>query len=136
MAKRTSIKKVAAFAALAGAIGYLAGVMTAPRSGGKTRKIWRQKGSQELDSAEENLKHLYAELSELITAAADEAKTLDGRNLKRFKEALTAAKNSKLKLGRVLEAVKEGASDDKDLDKAVREADKAIKHAKTFLLKK
>ena len=136
MAKRSSLKKVAAFAAVAGAIGYLTGVLTAPRSGAKTRSILRKKGAAEIEEVEEKLKLLYSELSELLAAANGEDKGLDSRGQKRFSAALAAAKDSKDKRAKVIDAIKEGGSQDKDLDRAVTEAENAIKHAKTFLLKK
>ena len=135
MAKKNVFKKVAAGAAIAGAIGYVAGVLSAPKSGKQTRAELKVKGSKDFELTEDKLKILCTQLGELISAAKDEAGTLSGRNLKRFESALSRAELTRDKLNTFANALKSGSTEDKDLDKAIKEAEKAIAHAKTFLLK-
>lgn len=134
--KNHTVRKLALGAAAAGVAGYVAGVLSAPRKGDKTRKLLKNQASKELDSAENKLSFLYSELDELIATAKGEAKGLDPKNKQRFDRALDHAQGSKQKLEKVIDAVKTGSSEDKDLGKAIKEAEKAIVHAKNFLLKK
>ncbi len=134
MASKKILRNIVKVTAISGAVGYLAGRKL--KSSILINNVDRKKQLSSLDVAEDKLKLLYSELSEIIVAAAGEEKGLEGRQLKRFKEALSTAKKSKKKLLIVVEGVSERGSKDKDLDLAIKEAERAIKHARTFLLKK
>ena len=136
MSKPKLYRKVAIGAALAGVVGYFAGVLSAPCSGDKIRKLWRNAGSNLELSLEHRLGMLYQELDELITSVQGEDDKHEGRQRERFEAYLISAKRSKDKLAEVLKAVNEGHTDDKDLSKSIKEAQKAIEHVRIFLLKK
>ena len=136
MLKSKSFAKVALGAAIAGAVGYVVGVRSAPRSGDKTRKLRRNVGSNLESNLEDRLGALYIELSELISSVLGEEEKLDRRQREKFELSLATAKHSKDKIAMVLKAVKDGESNDRDLSISIKEAQKAIEHARSFLLKK
>ena len=131
MSKNNTGKKVALGAAIVGAAGFVAGVVAAnkPKSNQQTDVF---------ESIEERLKFLHTEISDLIANTNLETKTkdMDRKAKKQLDAALSAASTSKQKLTKVLEAVKSGQVEDKDLKLALKEAENAIVHAKKFLLKK
>jgi hypothetical protein len=135
MATKNTIMKTIKNTSISSAVGYLTNKTVNTESKNKNKNL-NNKEPSSLEIAEEKLKLLYSELSEIIVAAIGEDKGLEGRRLKKFKEALSTAKRSKKKLSFVVEGVRERASKDNDLDQAIKEAERAIKHAKTFLLKK
>jgi len=137
MSKKDNVKKVVIGTGIAAAAGYVAGILTAPKSGKDTREDIKRTTKEELDSADKKLKALHSEINELIANFKEDKFGLTGRNAKKFEEALDKAKEAREKLSTVMDAVKKGGSkEDKDLDQAIKEAEKAIEHAKVFLLKK
>lgn len=132
MSKKT-YKKIAITGAVAAAAGYIAGILTAPKSGKQTRKDIQQTAAQAKAEAEKQLKKLHSELdthlSELKTATAK----LSAKARAELIIATKKAKAAKEKARQVLTAVHEGTSEDKDLDKAVAEAHKALNHLKKFI---
>ena len=128
-------KKIAIGAAIAGGLGYLAGILTAPKSGRETRAEVKEAASKGLGEAEKDLKQLYAELSKLVDSAKEKSSQLSDRTQKDLTVLLEKAKDSKEKLREMLSAVHEGDAQDKDLQRAIADATKAIEHIKDFLSK-
>jgi gas vesicle protein len=133
MDKRT--KKFAIGAVIAAAAGYVAGILTAPKSGKETREDIKETAVRTYTSAEKELKALHTELSKLMTEGSTKAKELKGTAQKNLDKALDAAKVAKEKARELLSAVHEGDADDKDLQAAVKEVKKAVAHLKSFLAK-
>ncbi|HSX34829.1 MAG TPA: YtxH domain-containing protein [Candidatus Saccharimonadales bacterium] len=132
---KDSMKKFALGAAIAAAAGYVAGILTAPKSGKETRDDIKQGAKTAAAAAEKELKVLHTELSKLLDEArghADEAKGAAKENLEK---AMAAAKTAKEKARELLSAVHEGDADDKDLKKAIDDANKAVDHLKAYLKK-
>lgn len=118
-------------ALLAAGVGYAAGVLTAPRSGWRTRKKLADSASKTKTDAEKQLKQLHTDLSASIDKAEAKltgAKTKANTELKKSIEAAKVAKN-KTKL--VLSALRSGEAGDPDLRKAIDQA----KNAKVNLSK-
>jgi gas vesicle protein len=136
MLKQKLYRKVATGAAIAGVVGIVAGALSAPRSGDKTRKLWRNTDHELESTLEDRLGLLYQELGELLTSIQGEEAQLDERQRDRFEAYLTVANRSKEKIAEVLKTVNDGHTDDRDLGKSIKEAQKAITHVRTFLLKK
>ncbi len=133
MDKRT--KKFAIGAVVAAAAGYVAGILTAPKSGKETRKDIKDTAVKTYQTAEKELKELHTELSKLMDEASKRASELKGNAQQNFDKAVSSAKVAKEKARQLLSAVHEGDAGDKDLSNAVKEARKAVEHLKGFLQK-
>ncbi len=136
MSNRHSVRKIAFGAALFGAFGYVASAVGKSTKAKKNYKSWINTASSEIDKAEDRIKFLFAEIDELILSTKSESRGLDGKNKLKFEAAIEQAKATKKKLGQLLEAIKDGESGDKDLNKVIKEAEKVILHTKNFLLNK
>lgn len=132
---KKSTKRLAIGAAAAAVAGYVAGILTAPKSGKETRQDIKDTASKAYTQAEKRLKSLHSELSELI----DKGKKIAGETTAKTKDqldkALDTAQKAKDKVREMLSALHEGGANDKDLQKALDEANKAVDHLKTFLKK-
>ncbi len=95
----------------------------------------KQSGLSEAGEVVKDARQVFSEINELLSSAADEGRTLIGHHKKQFEQAFKRVEMSKDKLDIALIAIKGGGVKDKDLDLAVKEANKAIAHAKRFLLK-
>lgn len=129
-------KKFAIGALLAAAAGYVAGILTAPKSGKETRADIKEGVEHGVAEAEKQLKKLHTELNQLLDEARNRASELKGKAQVEMDKAVEAAKVVKEKTRELLSAVHEGDAEDRDLKKAVTEANKAVEHLKTYLKKK
>lgn len=130
-----SIRKIAIGAAAAGAAGYLAGILTAPKSGKETRGDIKDTAQRSITEAEKDLKKLHTELTDLLTEAKEKGSDLGGKTQKELTDLLTKAKDTKEKAREMLSIIHEGSAEDKDLRKAISDATKAVDHIKTYLRK-
>lgn len=119
---------------LAGA-GYLVGILTAPKSGKETRKDIKKAANNAVTVAEKDLKKLHSELSQLIAQGKKKAKTAGVKAKSGLDAALDRGVVAKEKARELLSAIHEGDSNDKDLQKAIVEVNKAIDHLKTYINK-
>lgn len=129
-------KKIAIGAAIAGVTGYLAGILTAPKSGKETREDVKNTAVKAKTEAEKQLKKLHGELTSVIETA--KKGVLRAKNVadKDFDKAVEVAVKAKDKAREMLTSIHEGGSDDKDLEKAIEEANAAVNHLRSFLVKK
>lgn len=132
---KDSTKKIAVGAVFAAAAGYVAGILTAPKSGKETRKDIKDAAVKARSEAEKTLKKLYGELNELIEKGKNQTKKLNESAKTQLAGLLTQAQFAKEKVRVLISSVHEGDADDKDLQKAIDEAKKATEHLKTFLSK-
>lgn len=130
-----TVKKIAVGAALAGAAGYLAGILTAPKSGKETRDDLSKAAGTSISEVEKQLKSLHTELGKVVDQAKGKGGDLSSKAQKELTGLVNKAKDSKEKVREVLSAVHEGDADDKDLKKAVADARHAIEHLKDYLRK-
>jgi gas vesicle protein len=130
-----NIKRLALGAALAAAAGYAAGILTAPKSGKETRADIHQRAVAGKVEAEKQLKKLHTQLNSSIAEAQDRAGELKGRAKSELDDAADKATKAKEKAREILSALHEGDADDKDLKKAVTEAQSALEHLKAYLKK-
>src|SRR5579863_6908578 len=84
---KNTIKNFAVGAALAAAAGYVAGILTAPKSGKQTRAHIQHKAVVGKVEAEKQLKKLHTQLGKALTEAKTQAAELKGR----AKTEMTAA---------------------------------------------
>jgi gas vesicle protein len=137
MAKEKShgARNVAIGAAVAGVAGYVAGILTAPKSGKETRKDIKEKAAQAKTEAEKRLKTMHSELSVLIAKGKKQVTTTKESAREGLLDALDKAQAAKDKARDMLSALHEGGADDKDLQKAVADVDDAIEHLRAYLNK-
>jgi gas vesicle protein len=121
-------KKMAASALIAGVAGYIGGILTAPKSGKDTRKQLAEEAEGLKDSTEEQLQRANEELKVLIKDAKTKTVSLSSQAKEEFNEALLRAKDAQNKASTTLKAVKNGESDDPELNKAVKQAKQAAKN--------
>jgi|ADGO01.1.fsa_nt_gi hypothetical protein len=134
MDKRT--KRFAVGALLAAAAGYIAGILTAPKSGKETREDIKNAAVKNVQSRRERIEGAAHRAKQ--TQSAKQARRLASsrvRTQKNFDKAVEGAKVAKEKARELLSAVHEGDAEDKDLKQAIEEAKKAAEHLKSFLKK-
>lgn len=132
---KSTAKKFALWTLAAGAVGYVAGLLTAPQSGKETRQDIKEGVIKGMSEAEKELKKLYDELTKLtdkVKAVSDKLGDTAGKEAATLVET---AKQAKEKVREVLSAVHEGDAQDKDLQKAIKDATDAIEHLKAYLKK-
>jgi gas vesicle protein len=132
---KNSGKKLAVGTIVAGAIGYVAGILTAPKSGKETRKDIGDAASRAKNEAERKLKSLHSELSLLINQSKERLSKLSAEAKKDLMAAIDKAQSAREKARQILSGFHEGDAGDKDLQTAIKEADQAITHLKSFLTK-
>ncbi|HLG91102.1 MAG TPA: YtxH domain-containing protein [Candidatus Saccharimonadales bacterium] len=125
-------RKIAIGTLLAGAFGYLAGILTAPKSGKETREDIVEKASELKEEGVDQLQDLRDELNELIKDAKDKTVALSAKAREEFNEAVVSAKDAKNKAGIVLKALKAGEAEDPDLNKAIKQAKQAKKNLSQY----
>ena len=129
------VRKFALGAIFAAIAGYLAGILTAPKSGKETRQDIKNTAKAAYTAAEKQLKTLHTELSRLLDEAKSKAENLKGDAKDNLDKAVTVAKQAKEKARELLSAVHEGDAEDDDLKKAIADAEKAVTHLRAFLKK-
>lgn len=132
---KKAFKQLAIGTLVAGAAGYIAGLLTAPKSGRETRQDIKHAADTTISEAEKQLKVLHTELQELLGEAKARSATLKGKTRTELDELMDVATDAKQKAREILSAIHEGDTDNKDLKKAMDEAHKAVKHLKVFLKK-
>jgi gas vesicle protein len=133
--KKTT-KRFAVGTIVAAAAGYLAGILTAPKSGKETRQDIRETAEKTVQETEKQLKKLHTELSDLLLQAKSKADHLSGKAKEEMDVVVKNTHMIKEKAREILSAVHEGDADDKDLKKAVQDSQKAIEHLKSYLAKR
>ncbi|KKU19894.1 MAG: hypothetical protein UX30_C0006G0024 [Candidatus Saccharibacteria bacterium GW2011_GWA2_46_10] len=126
-------RKLAIGTLIAGAAGYISGLLTAPKSGKETRKDLADKADELKDQAAEELKKASDELSDLIKAAKDKSLALGAQARGEFNEAVIRAKDARNKAGHVIKAVKNGVSDEPQLNAAMKQVKQARKNLARYL---
>ena len=121
-------------AILAGA-SYLAGILTAPKSGRETRKDLNRAARQAKAEAERKLKLAHSELNTLLEKLEAEIKKGTTKVDQELKDTIKQGKEVKVKARELISALHEGEAEDHDLDVAVKEVRAAIKHLKSFAKK-
>ncbi len=131
MVKRLGVKAVAAGTFIAAGAGYLAGILTAPKSGKNTRKDISKTAGKARSDGEKQLKKLHSDLNELLKEADQKTKDARVKVSKELKEATEKAKLAKLKSREILSALHNGDAEDPNLQAVVEE----VKLARTNLVK-
>lgn len=133
--KSTDVKKIAIGASLAAVAGYIAGILTAPKSGKQTRNDMKNAAQNGMKEAETEAKKLQTEAEELLKEAKAKGADLNDKARKELSELADKAKVAKDKTTTLLVAVKNGEADDKELQRALDQARNAIKNVRKYLKK-
>lgn len=133
---KDSTKRFAVSAVVMAAAGYVAGILTAPKSGKETRQDIKDAATVGIHEAERQLKRLHTELNDVIAQARDRGDKLSGKAKDELDVAMQATKQVKEMVREILSAVHEGRAEDKELQKAIADAQKAVKHLKSYIKKR
>lgn len=125
-------RNIAVGALIAGAAGYVAGILTAPKSGKETRADIADKAGDLKQAAAEEIAQLQVELKDLLGKAKTETIALSGKARTEFNEAVAKAKDAQNKLTILLKAVKAGEAEDPELNKAIKQAKAASKNLSKY----
>lgn len=120
---------------LIGLTGYAVGLLTAPKSGKETRRALQKHATRAKNEAERKLKALHSELTALIADGRMRVGKVKSEVRIKYADALDKAQLAKEKAREILSAVHEGDADDKDLQDAIEEVNKAIEHLKKYASK-
>lgn len=126
-------RKIAFGALIAGVVGYVSGILTAPKSGKQTRADIADKAGDLKNSAEQELTELHGELKDLLEKAKSETMALGQKARAGFNEAVVRAKDAQNKVATVLKSVRAGEADDPELNKAIKQAKQASKNLARYL---
>ena len=125
-------RRIALGALIAGAAGYITGILTAPKSGKETREEISDTAVGVKDDTVQQLQNLQNDLDNLIKDAKDRTLNLGAKAREDFNEAVIRAKDAKNKSGMVLKGLRAGQADDPDLNRAIKQAKQAKKNLGKF----
>ena len=131
--KSSSTGKWAIGAAVAGVAGFVAGILTAPKSGKETREDIKHVATKAKSDAEKSLKALHSDLNKRISDVKAKGEELTGKAKDEFDEILGKAKSAKEKVRDVLSTLHDGNPDDPELKKALKDAKDALKSLEKFV---
>lgn len=129
-------QKFAIGALLAGIVGFLVGILAAPKSGKETRDDLKRSTKVAAWQIEKDLKAIHTELRQLIATASTAVRDTSKQAKKDFGKAIDRAKKSQSKVKVVLSTIHEGKSDDPELTAALEEAKAAKEHLKKYFNQK
>lgn len=127
--------RFAVVTAVAAGLGYVAGILTAPKSGKETRKDIHDKALETKEELTKKLDKVSSDLGEVIATGKAKVKSLEATAKTEMEQAVNAAVVAKDKARDMLAAVKRGEAEDKDLKKAVKDVHSAIENLKKYLQK-
>jgi gas vesicle protein len=133
--QRETLKRIAIGSTVAAAAGYVAGILTAPKSGKQTRDDIKSAAERSRIEAEKDLKRLHTELDKVIKDAGVHSSKLGKKAQAELGSLIEKAKDTKEKSREVLSAIHEGDAEDQDLKRAVKNANSALDHLRDYLKK-
>jgi gas vesicle protein len=131
-----NLRRLAVGTTIAAAAGYVAGVLTAPKSGKQTRGDIKAAAVKKRQEAEKQLKKLHTDLDKIIKEAKSRSSKMNAKAQKEIADLLKKAKASKESTKQAISAVHEGDAEDDDLRKAITNAQNSIDNLRTYLKKK
>ncbi|MDL2363620.1 MAG: YtxH domain-containing protein [Patescibacteria group bacterium] len=134
--KGNTAKAVAIGGAVAAVAGFVAGVLSAPKSGQQTRTDLKKAADRKANQAEKELNRVHAELTKAIDDSKGSTEKLTIKAKKEFDELVLKAKDTKEKGREMLSAVQEGKTTNKDVKKAIEDANNAIEHLREYIKKR
>lgn len=132
---KQNLKKLVIGTGLAATAGYLAGLLTAPKSGKQTRREIQNITDKGRLQSEKELKKLHTDLSGLIKEATNTSKQAGSKTQKELKIILDKGLDTKEKVREIISAIHEGGAEDVELRRAIKNAHNAIDSFKEYLKK-
>lgn len=126
--RRRVIKDVAIGSTIAAAAGYVAGILTAPKSGKETRESLK-------NGAEKELQKVHVDLDKAVSEAKKTGHKAGSKAKKELDDLVAKAKDGGQKAGEVLAAVRKGTAKDEDLAKALKQAQNSLNNLRKYLKK-
>lgn len=133
--KSPNVRAFALGSVLAAGAGFLAGLLSAPKSGKEIRGDIKQAGDTARSDAEKELKSLNVELNKALKEAKSKSQEVGHKTKKEVDNLVNKADETNLKVREILSAVHEGDASDQDLKRAVKNAKSALEHLKDYLNK-
>jgi gas vesicle protein len=127
--------KFAVTTVVAAGVGYVAGVLTAPKSGKETRRDIHDKAVETKEELAKKLDEVSTDLGEVIEKGKTRVKNLEAGAKTELEKAVNTAVLAKDKARDMVAAVKRGEAEDKDLKKAVKDVHSAIDNLKKYIQK-
>lgn len=115
------------------AAGYVAGLLTAPKSGKETREDIARVSKKIKQDVTQKLHEAREDLGAVIEEATVKARELGAKGRQELEGLVVKAKAAQAKAKDVLSAVKNGEAEDKELNKALSEAISAKRHLINYL---
>lgn len=129
------LRKLMVMVGLAALAGYVAGILTAPKSGKETRKDMRRAAQSGMSEAERQLKNLTGELADLLDEAKRRGADMSDKARAEMDDLAARAREARDKAREVVSAVQSGDAKDDDLRLAVSQASSAFDHLREYLRK-
>jgi gas vesicle protein len=133
MSKDSTGKKIAIGAAVAGVAGFVAGILTAPKSGKETRTDIKNAAVKAKSEAEKNLKNIHSELNTRLADVKAKGEELSGKAKEEYEMIVEKAKGAKEKVRQVLSSIHDGDAEDPDLKQALKDAKDSLKNLEKFI---
>ncbi|MEX2006941.1 MAG: YtxH domain-containing protein [Candidatus Saccharimonadales bacterium] len=132
MTKNHTGRRLALGALIAGAAGYVTGILTAPKSGKQTRQDVIDKAGEIKSEAEDQLQKAHDELNSALKNAKTKTVALGTQAKAEFNETVIRAKDARNKTAELLKAARAGEADDPELNKAIKQAKQARKNLANY----
>jgi gas vesicle protein len=126
-------KKFAIGAIIAAGVGYVTGILTAPKSGKETREDVKNAAINAKREAEKKLKSLHSEIIVQLERAKRVTVQLQSSSKKELESMVESARRAKEKARDMLTALHDGDVEDKDLKSAIDEVNQAVTHLRAYL---
>lgn len=126
-------KRFAIGSAIMAGLGYIAGILTAPKSGKETREDVKNTAIKAKTEAEKELKKLHSEVSKQLDRAKELGEKLHKDHKQDFDKVVDGANTAKDKAKELLTNLHDGVSEDKDLKNAVKEINAAVDSLKNYI---
>ncbi len=131
---KDSNKKWAVGAVIAALAGFIAGILTAPKSGKETREDIKDTANRVVSEAEKQLKKIHSEMNVVIEDAKELLQGKTGKTKEDIMSAVASAKEKQAKVKELLSALRDGgSSEDPELAKSLKDAKSALDHLKKFV---
>jgi gas vesicle protein len=131
----TTAKRLALGSFAAALVGYVAGILSAPKSGRQTREDIKDASDKGKQQAEEEFNQLSDHLNDVLKEARKNGEELNVKAQKELKERVNKALDNKEKVKEIAKAVHKGNASDHDLKIALKDASNAVDHLKEYLKK-
>lgn len=118
---------------VAGMAGYLAGVLTAPKSGSETRQDIKNSAGRVVADIQERIENLREDIDDLIVIATDKSYELRGRAKNQLNDSIEAARDARSKAATITKAFRDGEADEPELNKALKQLKDAKKNLTKYL---